>query len=153
MSVSASRTLHRLIYCSRQRIEPQDLDFELGAIIRASIANNRAVAISGLLLAHDGHFVQVLEGPAQAVMTTFGRIESDARHEHAKVLSAGPAAQREFGDWNMCARRVSPADDAILQILAKRGPFAPEKLSAGAALNLLKAVRGIQERTQLSSVS
>lgn len=153
MSVSSTRTLHRLIYCSHQRIEPQDFDFELGGIIRASIANNRAVSVTGLLLAHEGCFVQALEGPAQAVMTIFGRIETDHRHEHAKVLAAGPAMQRLFGDWNMCARRISPADDAILRTLAKRGPFAPNKLSAGAALNLLKAVRGIQERTQLSSVA
>lgn len=68
------------------------------------------------------------------------------------MLGAGPATRREFGDWNMCARRITPADDAILDTLAQRARFDPMKLSAPAVLKLLVAVRGIQERTQLSAL-
>ena len=113
-AISGSRTLHRLVYVSRQRIPEADLDHEVGAIIRASIRNNREVAITGLLLVHDGWFVQALEGPAEPVMVTYRRILNDPRHSDAKVLSAGPAEQRAFGDWNMCARQISDADDAVL---------------------------------------
>src|SRR6478609_8978567 len=94
-AVSASRTLHRLIYASRERIGA-DLDHELGTIIRASIANNREVSVTGLLLVHAGWFLQALEGPAEAVMTTYGRIARDKRHSDCKILSAGPAERREF---------------------------------------------------------
>lgn len=152
-SVSSSRTLHRLIYSSRQRIAPADLEHEVGAIIRASIANNRTVSITGLLLVHHGYFVQALEGPAEAVMTTYHRILADPRHEDSRVLSAGPATTREFADWNMCARGMSPADDVILATLAQREAFAPETFSGRSALRLLKAVRGIQARTQLRAMS
>jgi hypothetical protein len=151
-TISASRTLHRLIYASRNTIPAIDLNEEVGAIIRASIRRNREVAITGLLLVHDGHFLQVLEGPAEAVMTTYGRIREDPRHADATVLGAGPAPGRSFADWNMCARHITPADDAILETLSMRSAFDPHRLPAGSALRLLEAVRGIQQRTQLKSM-
>ena len=150
-AISGSRSLHRLVYVSRQRVLAPDLDHEVGQIIQVSIRNNREVAVTGLLLVHDGWFVQALEGPAEAVMNTYRRILDDPRHEAAKVLAAGPVEQRAFGDWNMCARRMSVADDAILDALDKREVFEPEALTGTAALRLLKAVRGIQERTQVSA--
>lgn len=151
-TISSSRTLHRLIYMSRITIPPIDLQAEVGEIIRTSIRRNREVAVTGLLLVHDGWFLQALEGPAEAVLTTYGRICDDPRHVDAKVLGAGPADARSFADWNMCARRVTAADDAILDTLEMRSKFEPQRLAPGSALRLLQAVRGIQERTQLRAM-
>ncbi|WP_293675999.1 BLUF domain-containing protein [uncultured Phenylobacterium sp.] len=150
--ISGSRTLHRLIYTSRVAIPTPDLDHEIGGIIRASIRNNRQVGVTGLLLVHEDHFVQALEGAAEVVMTTYRRILDDPRHEQSKVLSAGPATEREFGDWNMCARRMTPGDDAILDALDARKVFAPATFSGKAALRLLTAVRGIQARTHRAAL-
>lgn len=150
--ISSSRTLHRLIYTSRQAFAAGMVpDEEIDALIHASIRNNRASAITGLLLVHDGWFVQALEGPAAAVMTTYQRILNDPRHTDSRVVSAGPGGTREFGDWNMCVRRFSPADDAILDALAQRSAFDPSALTDRSALRLLKAVRGIQDRAALSA--
>lgn len=146
--ISGTRTLHRLIYVSRQVTDPTLLDETLADIISASIRNNRQVALTGLLLAHEGHFVQVLEGPAEAVMNTYRRIIDDPRHEATKVLAAAPAEARAFGSWNMCARRLSPSDDAILATLGRRGRSEPEAMSGPSALRLLKAVGAIQDETQ-----
>ncbi|WP_421933821.1 BLUF domain-containing protein [Phenylobacterium sp.] len=151
-AISGSRSLHRLIYASRQAFAPDMVaDDEIDALIRASIRNNRLTSLTGLLLVHDGWFVQALEGPATAVMTTYQRILNDPRHTDSRVISAGPADAPEFGDWNMCARRFSPADDAILDTLAQKQAFDPATLSDKAALRLLKAVRGIQDRTALTA--
>ncbi|MCR5874093.1 BLUF domain-containing protein [Phenylobacterium sp. J426] len=148
-AISGSRTLHRLVYASRQAIEPVRLNAQVDEIIRASIRNNRAVAITGLLLVHDGWFLQALEGPAEAVMSTYRRILDDPRHKEPRVLQAGPATMREFANWNMCARRMSDADDAILKTLSQREiDFAV--LGGDQALKLLKVVRGIQSRTELA---
>ena len=147
--ISGSRTLHRLIYASRQAVEPVQVNDAVDAIVRASIRNNREVAITGLLLVHDGWFLQALEGPAEAVMATYRRILDDPRHKSARVLAAGPATAREFADWNMCARRMSHADDAILATLARR-EIDFEALGGEHALRLLKLVRGIQTRTELA---
>jgi hypothetical protein len=150
--ISSSRTLHRLIYASRQAFALDMVpDEEIEALVRASVRNNRAAAITGLLLVHDGWFLQALEGPAGAVMTTYQRILNDPRHTGSRVMSAGPAGSREFGDWHMCARRFSAADDAILDALSKRTAFDPSALTDKSALRLLKAVRGIQDRTALSA--
>jgi hypothetical protein len=151
--ISGRRTLHRLIYASRQEIAPADLDDEVGQIIRSAIRRNREASISGLLLIHEGYFLQALEGPSQAVLSTYGRICADPRHSDARIIDAGPAAAREFADWNMCARRMTPADDAILDTLSQRARFEPRKLSAPSALRLLMTVRGIQHRTQLAAMS
>lgn len=146
--ISHSRGLHRLIYASSQSFAPgMSPDEEIDALIRASIRNNRADSITGLLLVHAGYFIQALEGPAAAVMTTYRRILDDPRHSEPSIIFAGPAETREFADWNMCARRFSNADDAILDTLNQRAAFDPARLSPPSALRLLKAVRGIQERT------
>ena len=150
MGVVTASSMHRLIYASRQR-PLDDLDHELGLIIRASIANNRAAAITGLLLAHDGWFIQALEGPAAEVLSTYSRIAADPRHEAMTVIAAGPAERREFADWDMCARRLSPGDDGLLEALSLRRACAPAGLSPRNALRLLKAVRGVQERVRLSA--
>jgi hypothetical protein len=150
--ISSSRSLHRLVYASRQAFTAGQVpDEEIDSLIRASIRNNRAVSITGLLLVHAGWFVQALEGPAQAVMTTYRRILEDPRHEGQMLIHAGPAQGREFGDWNMCARRFSAADEAILDTLDQRGSFEPSRLSERSALRLLKTVRGIQDRTAISA--
>jgi hypothetical protein len=152
--ISQPRSLHRLIYASRQVFATgQSPDEEIDGLIRASIRNNRAVSVTGLLLVHDGWFVQALEGPHEAVMTTYGRILTDRRHDEARVIAAGPAAAREFADWNMCARRFSAADDAILDTLEQRRGFDPHRLNDRSALRLLKAVRGIQSRTALAGLA
>jgi hypothetical protein len=153
-AISSSRSLHRLLYASRQAFGRGMIpDEEIDGLIRASIRNNREVAITGLLLVHGGWFVQALEGPAEAVMTTYRRIFDDPRHADVRVIHAGPAEARAFGDWNMCARRFSKADDAILDTLGQRAAFDPATLSAAGALRLLKAVRGIQDRTERAALT
>ena len=111
-SISSSRSLHRLIYATRQCFTADMIpDEEVDSLIRASIRNNRETAVTGLLLAH-----------------------------------------REFADWHMCARWFSKADDAILDTLVQREVFDPPRLSDRSALRLLKAVRGIQDRTARSAL-
>ncbi|MBW0149633.1 MAG: BLUF domain-containing protein [Phenylobacterium sp.] len=139
--------LQRLIYASRQNLPPDaPLDEVVADIIQASIRNNRERAITGLLLVHEGWFIQALEGPGPAVRERFERIAADPRHADARVLEIEPASARAFADWNMCARTLSDADDGLLDALAERESLAPERLDARNALRLLKAVRDIQGR-------
>jgi len=139
--------LQRLIYASRQTLPPDaPLDEVVSDIIQTSIRNNRERAITGLLLVHEGWFIQALEGPGPAVRERYDRIAADPRHADARVLEIEPAAARAFGDWNMCARTLSDADDVLLDALADRQNLAPDRLDGRNALRLLKAVRDIQGR-------
>lgn len=140
-------SLHRLIYFSRQAFtDSRDVEFEVGRIIRDSIANNRAVDVTGLLLVHQGWFVQVLEGAYANVHAIYGKIASDPRHTGATAITAGPADRREFGDWNMCARTTSDLDAEILDALDQRGTFDPTRLTGSSAMRLLRTVAQVQRR-------
>jgi hypothetical protein len=139
--------LHRLVYASQFGEFPvafDDQEQEIGKIIRASIRRNRDDAITGLLLVHRGWFLQALEGPGEAVERAYQRILGDRRHANASLLAFGPTRRRAFASWNMCARRLSRADDAILEGLHDHDPDA---WTAESALSLLKQVRDVQADT------
>jgi hypothetical protein len=147
------RTLHRLFYRSRQTpAAAADLDFEVGQIIGASIRHNRTVALTGLLLVVQGHFIQALEGNIDEVRSTYARISMDPRHHDLHIISQAPTAQRLFGEWNMCASTLAPSDRAILGVLDGMGDFNPQALTDASTQSLLTAVAAIQRRTALAAL-
>jgi hypothetical protein len=146
-TVSSARSLHRLIYFSRvHRAAAVRIEAEVDGIVAASVRNNSKVGLTGLLLLHDGYFIQALEGAAEQVMTTYGRILNDPRHMDGNVIASGPVPQRAFGAWAMCARRISRTDQAVLDTLATKGSFDPSQFTPAAALRLLEAVAGVKAR-------
>ena len=93
--------MYRLIYKSRasRRI---DWDF-VNELIGASEASNEEADITGVLLASDTHFLQVLEGDFDAINRLFMRIARDTRHEDVQLISFAPVESRLFGGWAMHA--------------------------------------------------
>ena len=85
-------------------------DSVLADILRASQKNNARDGITGMLLYADGNFLQVLEGPPEAVERTFARIERDPRHTQVIVMSDEPTQRRDFADWSMGLRRLGPEE-------------------------------------------
>lgn len=149
---SSGSVLHRLIYFSTFSTtfptELEQQDQEIAKIVRSSISNNSKLGLTGLLLAHQNWFLQVLEGPADRLMTCYGVIISDSRHVDVTLMGAGPIPKRNFYNWDMCSRRLSAANDAILETLNVKGPFSPKTLNFESALKLLVAVRTIQSRPE-----
>ena len=70
-------------------------------LLEASRRRNAAAGISGMLLYKGGNFMQVLEGPEDAVHQLYERIERDPRHHGSIVLIKGTQAQRQFPEWLM----------------------------------------------------
>ncbi len=136
--------LIRLLYFSAFSqdfpIDEPAQDAEIANIIRTSVRNNRQNAITGMLLVHQRCFIQALEGPSLAVMATYQRITSDRRHNDTSMIAVGRASNRSFSNWNMCARRLSDVDDAILETLDLKGQFKPESLTPDKTLHLLSLV-------------
>ncbi len=98
--------LHRLVYVSRMcAIGPADLNGEVEAIVAVSQRNNAAVAVTGMLLAYEGCFVQALEGSHQTISDLYDRIACDERHTDLKIIGAEAVASRTFGGWSMRAGR------------------------------------------------
>jgi hypothetical protein len=85
---------------------------EIRLILAASVTNNLQQHVTGMLLYSQGSFLQVLEGEESDVDETMARITSDPRHHSINVLTKSTIAAREFDNWSMGFRGISPEDAA-----------------------------------------
>ena len=91
-------SLIQLIYKSR----PFGFDnATLNAILIEARASNPCHDITGALICRADLYLQILEGPEDAVDSTFKRIARDDRHLEIKELYRVPATKRLFPDWAM----------------------------------------------------
>lgn len=108
-------------------------------------ARNRQLEITGLLTMERRAFVQVIEGPKEAVLGLYAGIRRDPRHDHVFTLIEHPIAEREFPDWSMeySAPEAAPADPAA----GKRDATPASDLQL--AHGLLVALRNELRRTSI----
>lgn len=93
----------------------------LDSILSVSRRNNAAADITGLLVSGGRRFLQVLEGPDQAVLATYGRIQADPRHRGFVLINCQSIGERAFGDWSMAYREggIQVADDRLQDAVEK----------------------------------
>lgn len=88
----------------------------LDSILDISRINNGRCGVTGLLVSGGRRFLQVLEGPDQAVLTTYARIQTDPRHRGFVLLSCQQVSEPAFGSWSMAFREGGAlGDDDQLQ--------------------------------------
>lgn len=92
-------SVHRLVYVSAAT-EPFS-DTDLAELLAVARANNAARDVTGMLLYHDGSFMQVLEGEQAVVQAVFDKIEHDPRHTNAMILLREDVEERTFESWAM----------------------------------------------------
>lgn len=109
--------MFQLMYISSVRA---GADAAVAPILLASRRNNDRDGITGLLYTDGRRFLQVLEGPQEAVERTFARIEADPRHCAVVILSRRTIDAREFGDWAMAHRVPGTDSDALIAQIAER---------------------------------
>jgi blue light- and temperature-responsive anti-repressor len=105
-----------LIYRSRalRRFSQSEVD-QLAA---KAFARNLTLHVTGVLVFDGEHFLQVLEGPADAVEAVFDRLSRDTRHDNLVTMLCTQAARRRFGSWGMYyARTQSPYSGGTRQWL------------------------------------
>lgn len=83
---------------------------ELRAILDSSVFHNTQNEVTGLLLYFDRTFMQVVEGPEEAIDELMTRLERDPRHYGINILSRTEVQAREFARWSMGFKGFS-ADD------------------------------------------
>jgi hypothetical protein len=95
-------------------------------IARASAVRNQAEGVTGLLLFNSRRFLQVLEGPKDAVERVYDRIAKDGRHGALVKLREASIDTREFGQWGMAyddpARPSDTLKDKVSALLDRAGP-------------------------------
>ena len=130
--MDASDRVYRLIYVS-SAVEYFD-QAALEALLAQARTNNARLGITGLLLYGEGAFLQLLEGPREAVESLYATIREDPRHTLCLVLDEETHVPRLFGEWRMAFQRLSrdtvaaeegfsdflASDSALAELLAAR---------------------------------
>ncbi|AMR26114.1 hypothetical protein A0257_02740 [Hymenobacter psoromatis] len=100
--------LHHIIYESQATQPLTEADLTL--LLQKARVYNQANQLTGMLLyAADGRFLQVLEGPMEAIhQLYFEHITHDPRHHRMQLLAAGVLDRRRFNDWYMGFRPTTP---------------------------------------------
>ena len=90
--------LRRVIYVS----EKVGLSAQgVADVVNVSIQNNPSKDITGCLLEGSNSFLQILEGPSDAIKSLYKVISEDNRHTNVRRLCNEPLNTRLFSDWSM----------------------------------------------------
>lgn len=143
---SADTSCYRLMYHSRANPENrQPLQELLEQVQGAGSQRKAAMDVTGILFAHDGRFLSVLEGPKDKVRQVYGAISCDPRHASLSIISNQPVPARRFTDWSVCCGRFKTDDETVWREPALRDGFQPDGLSPASALGLLSVMRDLAE--------
>ena len=80
---------------------------EMQALLVKARNFNASQGISGLLLAQDGNFMQLLEGPEGAVRDLVSKIFKDPHHTGIITLLDQYVDEPQFSDWKMGFRDLT----------------------------------------------
>lgn len=103
--------LIEVLYVSRRLRSIPD-DQVVDEIALPSIRSNRADDITGCLWFDPVHFVQVLEGPREAVESLVAKIQADPRHTAVRVVRCRTILLRTFDRFSLKVLRHL-RDDAV----------------------------------------
>ncbi|MDI6623574.1 MAG: BLUF domain-containing protein [Brevundimonas sp.] len=138
--------LHRLIYYSTaSRDNPTPLHELLDQVQVFGAQRKAAMDVTGILFAHGGRFLSVLEGPRDKVRQVYGAISCDRRHVSLSIISDQTAPARRFPDWRVCCGQFPSDAEMVGDEPALRDGFHPESLSPASALGLLSVMRDLTE--------
>jgi hypothetical protein len=128
--------MHQIVYTSTASEDFANAD--LKKLLLGARTRNKALGVSGMLVFHDGTFLQALEGEKRAVNEIFASILSDRRHHDIDVLHRGPGFdQRVFGDWSMGFADFTGAADILKGFVRLNEQLRIKELDGSQAMELL----------------
>jgi hypothetical protein len=98
----------QLLYVSQQKHDMSDN--ELLEMLDQARKKNKTLDITGILLYHNGYFMQLLEGPKENVDQLFDVIARDPRHKNVRLIGRYSINDRSFNEWNMGYQKLSESD-------------------------------------------
>jgi hypothetical protein len=136
-----ARPLLRLIYFSTATATAaESLDRAVQQILQAARPRNKSLGIGSALLASEGRFLQVIEGPGELVCQIFGAVSADKRHTCVQIVQTRAVDFRLIPEAGMSAGVFTRRDEIFSDEPSMSGGFRPETLSPTAALALLGMV-------------
>jgi len=111
-----------LLYVSKSLLALPREEVEIGCIVAAARCRNKAMGVTGTLIATYHSFAQILEGERSAIDTLMNSIQCDPRHRDIVVHECWDIERRSFSNWTLAysgpasciALRLEPllSDDA-----------------------------------------
>lgn len=118
-------SLEQLVYLSRSNIPLTSL-LDVADILDVSSRNNGLFRITGTLTYCDDRFVQLLEGPADALDWLVDRLRHDPRHRDLDILGRTAIRERAFPEWSMLFPTLTPVTGRLMaRLIADRRRHAP----------------------------
>jgi len=128
--------LFRLIYASEPAMPLDTAQIE--AILATARRNNPRMDITGMLAFDSRAFLQVLEGDRAQLSALYSRLVADTRHRTLHILGMAAIDARDFGGWDMGFAAANARHQALFLRHGSGRRFEPQRLSAAAAVALLK---------------
>jgi hypothetical protein len=119
-----------LLYISDNQVAEAEHAVEIARILASSLANNRALSVTGALVSTPDHYAQILEGSRDVVAKVMEWIEADPRHANVRVLLREMHPQRSFARWSMAHIGRSAELDGAIGVLAHSSVPSPGTVSA-----------------------
>lgn len=131
----------RLLYFSQSKDVKSDE--EVQSILQSSRRNNAALDITGVLVYGGGLFMQVLEGPQQAVLRLYVKILDDRRHSNIQIIHITITDKRIFEGWSMgCIKRSNSLEfEQILKLRNLRKEVIQAKVFTDVMHEFLKVLK------------
>ncbi len=129
--VPASKKVTQFAYMARYT--GCTVERDLAEITAKAKRNNERLGITGVLVYDAGVFIQVLEGPNDAITHMMTRILSDERADNVAVLFYRLVDERELGHWSMLALRLDHSGVGPFSLETFRNAY--RSLSAGGDLD------------------
>ncbi|CAM4203586.1 BLUF domain-containing protein [Palleronia rufa] len=106
--------MRQILYTSRA--SEGDAGTHLPDILFCSRRNNPELGVTGILLVHGDHFLQLLEGDPEQLDFVVDTIAGDPRHCDMRVILDRTVARPSFPHWSMAALPAGDgAEDATVQ--------------------------------------
>lgn len=134
--------LTQLVYVSNETVNyDQQKLIELQELARRE---NLAHQVTGLLLYHDGCFMQVIEGAKPDIDQIYSNICRDKTHKNVLCLYNMPVYQRDFADWSMGFKHITgPKPDGFSNFLNADGETSIPSSQARTLLLSFKQTHGV----------
>ena len=89
----------QIIYVSAAA--PSLTQSEVERLLARAREKNELAGVTGMILHHEGTFLQALEGPPEIVEPLYARVAKDPRHTHIVLLLRRTVAEPSFEGWHM----------------------------------------------------
>ena len=117
----------RLIYRSISEERMFQSEF-LSRLENQAANNNRRLGIYGILVASQGRFLQLLEGPSKLVNQIFIKITHDKRHHDIELISYEEIVKPIFIDWSMRILNLDHVSSDVRTLLEKKYPLSENQV-------------------------